>query len=65
MSDEIKDTVVDEEVIEVVAESNLPDLIIEIPEASDDIDISEWCSNTKRILGKKYNVIFIDPQEQE
>ena len=43
----------------------LPDLIIEVPEAADGIDISAWCSNTKRILGKQYNIIFKTKDEEE
>lgn len=54
---------IDNNVIEEELKDDRPELIIEIPQASDDIDISEWCSNTKRILGKKYKVIFVDPQE--
>ena len=43
----------------------LPELIIEVPEAEEGIDISAWCSNTKRILGKQYNVIFKIKDEEE
>lgn len=54
---------IDNNVIEEELKDDRPELIINIPEAADDIDISEWCSNTKRILGKQYKVIFVDPQE--
>lgn len=54
---------IDENVVVEELKDDRPELIIEIPEASEDIDISEWCSNTKRILGKKYKVIFVDPKE--
>ena len=55
------DEVLNENIVE--EENKLPDLIIEVPEVAEGIDLSEWCSNTKRILGKKYNVIFVDPRE--
>jgi len=44
---------------------DLPDLIIEVPDVEEGIDISSWCSNTKRILGKKYNVIFKTKDEED
>ena len=46
-------------------DENLPDLVIDVPEASEGIDISAWCSNTKKILGKKYNIIFRTKDEKD
>ena len=53
----------EQNVIVEATEEKKPDLILEIPEAAEGIDVSEWISNTIRILGKKYNVIFIDHKE--
>ena len=57
---------IDENVVveETIDNDDRPEIIIQIPVSDEnDIDISEWCSNTKRILGKKYKVIFVDPEE--
>ena len=60
---DIDENVVVEEVNEEPVDPR-PELILEVPEAAEGIDVSEWCSNTKRILGKQYKVIFIDKREE-
>lgn len=46
------------------ANPDLPDLTIVVP-SDPTIDVSAWCANIRRALGKQYNIIFIFPDDNK